>query len=152
METRPRNLKSPKELLKLWDEYKESVDNDIYKEQLITNKGDIKTIEKKKPYLRQGFQAWVYRNKGFHIHQYIDNYQDAYKEFLGVVTCIRSEWETDQIGGTLTGQYKAPNLVARLNGISDKKEVDNTHNISDLSINILNTNVPLSDNEKDIEE
>lgn len=34
---------------------------------------------------------------------------------------MRKEWEDDQIGGTMTGRYKAPNLTARLNGITDNQ-------------------------------
>ncbi len=35
---------------------------------------------------------------------------------------MRKEWEDDQIGGTMTGRYKAPNLTARLNGLVDKTD------------------------------
>jgi hypothetical protein len=47
--------------------------------------------------------------------------KNKYVEFMGVVTCMRKELEDDQIGGTMTGRYKAPNLTARLNGITDNQ-------------------------------
>lgn len=114
---------TPDELMDEWDLYKMQIDNDPDIIQVATPKGVIET-EVKKPYIKQGFFSFVYRKYKFHIHQYFDNYKNAYDSYLGVVTCIRSEWEQDQISGTITGKYKAPNLVARLNGISDKKELD----------------------------
>lgn len=114
---------TPEELMDEWDLYKMQIDNDPDIIQVATPKGVIET-EVKKPYLRQGFLSFIYRKYGFHVHQYFDNYKNGYDSYLGVVTCIRSEWEQDQISGTITGKYKAPNLVARLNGLTDKKELD----------------------------
>jgi hypothetical protein len=145
-------IKTPKDFLKLWDDYKGYVDEDPYNDSVLSNKGDIKTISRKKPYLRQGFESWAYRELGHHIHQYIDNHNNAYEDYLGVVTCARMEWETDQISGSLTGQYKAPHLVARLNGLSDKQEVKQETTIRDLTIEVIDTNVPLAEAEKDIED
>lgn len=118
-------IETPEEFLKLWDEYKAHVDETPDKEQVPTGKGIILTLTKKRPYIRMGFEAYVYRKKGFHVHQYIDNYNNAYEEYLGVVTCARNEWEEDQVSGSLTGRYKSPNLVARLNNYSEK--IDQTN-------------------------
>ena len=135
-----KNLSGPDEFLKLWDEYKATIDANPHKEEVLTNKGGIEELKKPKPYLRQGFESFVYRKNGYHIHQYIDNYKNAYEEYLGVVTCARSEWEENQISGALTGKYKSPNLVARLNGIKEQTDNTNTNN----NITLL-TNDPLSD-------
>ena len=117
----PRNFETEKEILDLWNGFKLKCDETPYFEQVATNKG-IQTITKRKPYTRQGFESYVYNNTGKHIHQYLDNDGGNYEEYLGVVTHIRNEWEEDQISGTLAGIYKAPNLVARLNGYSDKQD------------------------------
>ena len=127
---RPRNMNNPKELLDLWNEYKEYINTHPDKEEVVTVKGDIVEKRIKKPYLRQGFMSFVYNKLGLSIKDYLDN---KYEEFSGVVTHIRSEWEEDQISGTITGKYKAPNLVARLNGLTEK--TDNTTNLTG-SINI----------------
>lgn len=116
-----KNIATPERLLEMWDEYKTEVDKDPEKIQRATNKG-VQDEMVKKPYLRQGFEAFVFRKYGFNVHQYIDNWENNYEEYLGVVTCMRKEWEDDQITGTLTGRYKAPNLVARLNGLVDKNQ------------------------------
>jgi hypothetical protein len=127
---KPKNIKTPEDLQKLWDEYKEYIDNTPDKIQKATNKGvQVELVDR--PYQRKGFQAYVYRNYKFHVHQYIDNYEGAYSEYLGVVTYMRDEWEENQISGTMTGKYKAPNLTARLNGLTEKQDV--TTNGKDLN-------------------
>jgi hypothetical protein len=117
-------IESPEQMLNLWDEYKAQVGVDEIEQ--VTNKGEIITVAVKKPLLRSGFEAFVFRKLGFGVSQYIDNNAKLYDEYIGVISCMKREWETDQITGTLTGKYKAPNLVARLNGLTDK--VDQTTN------------------------
>jgi hypothetical protein len=114
-------LKTPEELLNLWDEYKKSVGFEEIEQ--ATPKGDIVTLKIRKPFLKSGFEVFAFRKLGFGIGQYLDNQDGAYTEYLDVITCIRREWETDQVSGTLTGKYKAPNLTARLNGLVEKQEV-----------------------------
>lgn len=121
---RPRNIDSPETMLKLWEAYKAEVDAKPDIQQIATGKG-VFDIKVKRPYLRQGFQAYCFRNGYGVIEQYIKNQDNLYAEFIPVVTHIRSEWEGDQIEGSLTGRYKAPNLVARLNGLTDKQETEN---------------------------
>ena len=117
-------IKTPEELLALWDEYKASVDKDLDLIDKATSKGDVVQEKVRKPYLKQGFEAFAFRKLGFGIGQYLDNQDGAYQDYLDVITCIRREWENDQISGTMSGRYKAPNLTARLNGLVDKKEND----------------------------
>jgi hypothetical protein len=114
-------IETPEELLNLWDEYKESVQNESIEQ--ATSRGDIVSLSVRNPYLRSGFEAFVFRKLGFGISQYLDNNGNLYDEYIGVITCIRKEWETDQVSGTMTGKYKAPNLTARLNGIAEKQEI-----------------------------
>jgi hypothetical protein len=114
-------IETPEELLNLWDEYKESVQNESIEQ--ATSRGDVVSLSIRNPYLRSGFEAFVFRKLGFGISQYLDNNGNLYDEYIGVITCIRKEWETDQVSGTMTGKYKAPNLTARLNGIAEKQEI-----------------------------
>jgi len=121
-------IPTPKEFLSVWDEYKAHIDSTPDEIQKATNSG-VQIEKVKKPYTRMGFQAYVYRHRGHHVSQYIDNKDGAYGEFVGVVTCMRNEWEDDQISGSLTGRYKAPNLVARLNGLADKSQNEEIGNL-----------------------
>ena len=93
-------IKTPDDLLKMWEDYKAYIDSTPDQIQKATNKGvQIELVDK--PYQRKGFQAYVFRNYKFHVHQYIDNYENAYSEYLGVVTYMRDEWEENQVSGTL---------------------------------------------------
>ena len=135
---RYKMISTPEISLQWWDEYKAHVDANPDYIQEATGKG-VMTREVKKPYLRQGFEAWCFRNKSLLVHQYIDNYDNAYEDFLGVVSCMRKEWEDDQIGGTMTGRYKAPNLTARLNGLVDKTDAK-TEGITKITIERVTKN------------
>ena len=119
---KPKTFKDPQQLLDLWQDYKSHVDKNPDLEEVVSA-GEVITKRNQKPYLRQGFESFIYDKLGKHIHQYLDNDGGNYGEYLGVVTHIRNEWQTNQISGTLTGKFKAPNLVARLNGLVDKKDV-----------------------------
>lgn len=145
---RPRNIDDPKELLKLWDDYKSYIDSHLDKEQIVTVKGDIVEKSIKKPYLKQGFESFVFRKKGYSIKDYLSG---DYDEFSDVVMCIRREWEEDQISGTITGKYKAPNLVARLNGITEKVEAKNENINRNITVEVIKSEAPLTSNEKDID-
>jgi hypothetical protein len=112
---------TPEQVQKMWEEYKLSVDNDPDVIEEVTAKGVV-IRRVKKPYLRQGFEAFVIKKTGSMIGQYLDNQDGAYGSYLEVVTHIRREWESDQIAGTMTGRYKAPNLTARLCNLAEKQE------------------------------
>lgn len=126
---RPRNLESQDELMQLWEMYKDKIDSDPDKIEQLNIKGEVKELKVKKPYLKQGFVSFVFRLRGYSIKDYLDN---KYPEYSDVVTCIRGEWEEDQISGSLTGKYKAPNLVARLNGLKEQTETE-----------VINKEIPL---------
>jgi len=132
-------IETPEELLELWEEYKQQVGSDEIEQ--VHPKLGVVTISIKKPLLRSGFEAFVYKKRGFGISQYLDNNDKAYNEYLGVITCIRKEWETDQVSGTMTGKYKAPNLTARLNGLTEKTDVTtNGKDLGNIQVEIIRGN------------
>jgi hypothetical protein len=131
-------IETPEKLLSMWDEYKTHVDSTPDKIEQATPKGDIVSLKVKKPYLRSGFEAFVFRVYGFNVHQYLDNNDGLYDEYMRVVMCIKKEWESDQISGTMTGRYKAPNLTARLNNLTEKTDITtNGQSINKISVEII---------------
>jgi hypothetical protein len=128
-------IKTPEELMQLWDDYKAQVQVDLIEQ--ATSKGDVVTVAVRQPYLRSGFEAYVFRKKGFLVKQYLDNQDGLYDDYMGVITCIRQEWESDQVSGTLTGRYKAPNLTARLNGLTDKTETKQDVTLKAIDVKII---------------
>jgi len=132
-------LESPEKLLELWEEYKDSVGYDQIEQS--TTKGEIVTLNVKRPFLKSGFEVFCFYKLGFGIGQYLDNQDKAYEEYLDVITCIRREWETDQVSGTLTGRFKAPNLTARLNNLKEQTDVtSNSEKIESISVTIVKPN------------
>ena len=115
----PKNFPTPNDLQKVWNDYKVLVDSDPHLEEVLTVKGDIVTIKKARPYMRQGFEAYCYNNGYGHVCQYLKNQDGLYAKYIPVVTHIKNEWQENQISGTLSGRFKAPNLVARINEIGD---------------------------------
>jgi len=115
----PKNFPTPNGLQKVWNDYKAVVDSDPHLEEVLTVKGDIVTIKKHRPYTRQGFEAYCFNNKYGHVCQYLKNQDGLYDKYIPVVTHIKNEREDNQISGTLSGRFKAPNLVARINEIGD---------------------------------
>lgn len=133
---KPKLIKDPNELIELWEKYKAQVGYDEIEH--LSNKGEIVTLRVKNPLLKQGFEAFAFRELGFGIGQYLDNQDKRYNEYVDVITCIRREWETNQINGTMTGKYKAANLTARLNGFTEKQDItSNGKDIGDIKVNIV---------------
>ena len=130
---------TPEKFRCLWDEYKVDRLKQYDLLPVANNKtGEVLYLPMQKPLTRASFEAYVYENYGYHIHQYIDNKDKAYNAYVGVITYARSQWEDDQYSGTLTGKYKAPNLTARMLGIGDKQDVTtNGKEINEIKVNII---------------
>jgi len=119
---RPRNVETPEEMYKLFKEYKTYVkDNPRYKYTLNQRSGEMVAEPLEVPLSIDGFEVYIYQKKGFFIAQYFKNTDNAYEEFLPIITYIKTEIRTDQISGGLVGQYNA-NLTARLNNLTEKTE------------------------------
>lgn len=124
---RPPNFKDPQQLIDLWEEYKAHVDKKPDIENVVTAKGDVVKKETKKPYLLQGYYAFVFKKTKKSVNHY---FSDIYEEFSDAISFIRYESQEDQLTGSLTGRYKAPGLVAKLCALVDKTEVTQTTTIN----------------------
>lgn len=138
-EGRPRNLNSPEELWKLFEEYKEDliVQAEKWKKvQYVGKEGERVEDAPTMPMILKGFYTFCHYRLGC-VRQYFKNESENYIEFLPITTRIRDEIEANQVSGALLGNFN-PNLTARLNGIKEQTETITT------SINILNID-PLDD-------
>lgn len=116
-------IEDPETLLRYWDEYKEFIDSMPDFQQVATGKGVV-TIAVKKPYLKCGFEAYVYRKYNITVDHYLDDKDGSYDAYRDAVSYIRREWRTDQLEGAITGRYKAANLIAQLNNVVQQQEVE----------------------------
>jgi type II secretory pathway component PulJ len=119
---RPRVLESPDELYRMWNEYKSWVKaNPIMVHDFVGKDATEVWRAKERPLTRERFYVYVMENYGINIHQYFDNTNGTYNEYLDIITRITDERRTNQLEGGMVGIFH-PNLTARLNGITEKTE------------------------------
>lgn len=122
-----RIFKTPEELLKAFQEYKNYVliieSEKWLKVQYVGKEGDRKSDAQKVPLTMEGFEIFCYDNYGC-VNQYFDNKQGYYEEFVTICSRIKTEIRQDQVTGGLLGFYN-PSITQRLNNLAEK--VDNTN-------------------------
>jgi hypothetical protein len=89
------------------------------------------------PLTMEGFRCWGYDND-VTVKNYFDNVGGAYDDYYTIVTRIREKIRRDQIEGGMAGQFNQ-SLTARLNGLTDKQQIDIAGQVKILNID------PLSD-------
>ena len=123
----PRNFETPEDLWKEFCAYAQDIKGKPRLKTLFVGKDGKEVYEPlERPLTIEGFKNWCYDRVGT-VHQYFNNQDDLFKEYLPIITRIREEIRQDQIEGGMVGQYN-PNITARLNGLTEKTE--NNHNIS----------------------
>ena len=133
-----RIFKSPKELEFAWIAYKQNLVEEAkewLKVQYVGKDGCRMTDEMKLPYTMEGFSVFCYKNYGS-VKAYFINERDYYDDFTTICSHIKEEIRSNQITGGLLGVYN-PSITQRLNGLTDKKEIDlkaelNIPNIPDI--------------------
>ena len=130
-------IETPERMWELFEDYKKSInDNDQWKQfQYVGRNGDRVTDALKVPYTMCGFENYVaglsteQKPLPMELSHYFANYKDDYKDFLAICSRIKSEIRDNQIIGGMPGFYN-PSITQRLNGLTDKKEVDQKGNIT----------------------
>mgnify|MGYP001768387345 CR=1 FL=1 len=77
------------------------------------------------PLTLDSFIVWTVNEKGWGIgtmDNYIENPNNVYDDFRGVVLHMRKEAKADRFDGASVGQFKE-GLISRLDGYTDKQEV-----------------------------
>lgn len=122
---REKAISSPQELMALFRDYQAWCKDNPYKQHAFVGKdADEVEIKKERPYTWIGFEGWL-ANEGVlqHLGHYEQNSNDSYTDFLPIIRVIKRICSADVIDGALAGVYNQ-NIAARLEGLSDKKEVD----------------------------
>lgn len=120
-----RIFKSPDELEHAWTLYKEDLirqGKDWLKVQYVGKEGQRMEDAFKLPYTMEGFEVFCYNNYGC-VEQYFKNKDEYYTDFVPICSHIRKEIRSNQITGGLLGVFN-PSITQRLNGLTDKKEID----------------------------
>lgn len=119
----PRNFPTPQHLRDTFEKYKEwAKKNPLLVHDFVGK--DAKEVERKKerPLSLSGFYAWCIREKIGMAHQYFENTDGLFKDYLGICRAIKEEIRADQIDGGMAGVYN-PSITQRLNNLTEKKEI-----------------------------
>lgn len=120
-----RIFKKPEELLKVWNQYKEYLKEQAKNWPKVQYVGrDGKRVEdfSVMPLTIDGFCSWYFEKFGKHIHQYLENKDGVYDDFVGISTHIRMDRNSNLLIGGLLGVYNS-NLTGRITGVVDKQEM-----------------------------
>lgn len=107
----------------LWNLWKEFViwAKDNPKIIFQVSMGKTVQVPVERPLVLEEFYTWVDATYNKTIHQYFDNLNDAYDEYLGVVTRIKNHRFSDLAVGSLAGVYN-PQMTSKILGLADKIE------------------------------
>jgi len=116
-------IESPEKMWELFQDYrKHTKSNPIEVGDWVGGMAMAVDRKKERPLTLEGFDNYLYESGVIDgIDQYFSNQGDAYSDFLGICSRIRSAIRQDQIEGGMAGIYN-PSITQRLNGLVDKTE------------------------------
>lgn len=129
---RPPKFKTAKELAQAFEDYKAFVDSNPY-EIVTIFKGEESVRYVQHPYTLCGFMVFCDMGEWKDFARYT---RERGEDFSALISRIEVEVREHQVGGGMTGQYNA-NLTARLNGLTDKKDVTSKGERIDLKFEIV---------------
>lgn len=118
-----RIFKSPDEIQKVWDEFKDDLklqSDEWLKVQYVGKEGERKADGQKVPMTMEGFERFCYTHYGC-VNQYFDNKDGLYADFVTICSRIRKEIRENQIIGGMMGFYN-PSITQRLNGLRESTD------------------------------
>ena len=121
----PKKIESPEQLLEYFEQYKEWANANPYKWHDFVGK-DAQEVwkQRQRPTTWIGFEAWLSVNGIIsQLTHYEQNANDAYTEYLPTIRAIKRRISQDIVEGALAGVYNQ-NIAARIEGLTDKREVD----------------------------
>jgi hypothetical protein len=129
-----RIFKTPEELEKAFEEYKEDLKsqaNEWLKVQYVGKEGERVAEPQKVPMTIEGFKRYCRKNYGEAQH-YFDNTDNYYNDFCVICRTIKEEIRENQIIGGLLG-FHNPSITQRLNSLVDKQEHSGELNIKQIT-------------------
>ena len=124
-------IETPEKLWELFCEYSKHIKETPRKKMVFVGKDGQRDYELlERPLTMEGFENYVasLENMPMDLDQYFSNLNDSYSEYSSICSRIRREIRADQIEGGMVGQYN-PSITQRLNGLVDKSENKNIHEV-----------------------
>lgn len=151
---RPEGTKYIQTSEELWQwflEYQQDTKaNPIKKHVFVGKDGDSAEEKRERPLTIEGFRNFC-RRKGCEVRQYLENDDERYNDYIGICRAIKEEIRQDQIEGGMVMIYN-PSITQRLNGLVEKTDNNNTNLNKNVTVEVVNTNVPLANNESEIKQ
>jgi len=119
-----RNFKTPEDLEKAFEEYKEHLKKEALewvKVQYVGAAGMKKEDAFKLPYTMEGFSVFCFKKYGT-IKHYFNNTDEMYNDFCTICSHIKEEIRSNQITGGMLGLYN-PSITQRLNNIRENTDI-----------------------------
>ena len=126
-------IETPEIMHDLFIKYQVSTkQNPILIQDFVGKDGKEVNRKKERPLTMEGFEMYCF-SKGLpaDLSQYFANREGRYEDFVPVCRVIRKTIRQDQIEGGMAGIYN-PSITQRLNGLTEKSEVDQIINIKKL--------------------
>ena len=130
---RPPKFETAQDLANAFEDYKAFVDANPY-EIVSYFKGEEITRIVPHPYTLCGFMVFIDSMSDW--GDWARYNKTRGDDFLGVITRIETEVREHQVAGGMCGQYNS-NLTARLNGLTDKKDLTSKGERIDLKFEIV---------------
>lgn len=119
-----RIFKTPDELLKAWEDYKQYRKDDAVnwpKVQYVGKDGERKEDYPILPLTQQGFEVFCYSRYG-NVGQYFDNKNELYNDFVAICSHITKERQDNQITGGMLNIFNS-SITQRLNNLAETTNV-----------------------------
>ena len=126
-------IETPDKLFELFEEYKKNLKPREIQKATATG---VKSEFHKPPLTFEGFLNFC-EDTICCVHQYFENRDNRYLEYVNICSRIRRLIRQDQIEGGMVGQFN-PSITQRLNGLTEKTDVTtNGKDISKIEIQIV---------------
>jgi len=135
-----RIFKTPEELLKVWNDYKEDLKDrarEWPKIQYVGKDGERMVDYPVLPLTLEGLKRYCWENKIGDINEYFLNRQGYYNDFTTICRAIKDEIREHQITGGMNGFFN-PSITQRLNNLKEQTDVtSNSEKIESISVTIV---------------
>lgn len=117
-------IETPERMWELFEAYvKHEANNPLYKREYVGKDGDEKDTPLQVPITFEGFECYL-QDEGIidsHLGHYANEKEEAYKDYLPIITRIRQNCFVQNFKGASVGLFN-PNLIARKIGLTEKTE------------------------------
>lgn len=129
---KPKYIESPEKFWELFVGYKEYIiNNPILVQDFVGKDGDEVYRKKPKPLTMEGFECYVMEHTDItypDLTHYFENKDGRYEDYVPISSRIKKEIRTHQIEGGMAQVFNH-SLTARINGLVEKTETKNTHEV-----------------------